>query len=62
MRIGLQARIGIDTIVSGEAVDKKLGESPQIGRETVVSEFSGIQRKEGRMEKDTQIGIKTIVN
>ena len=62
MRVGFQARVGIDTIVAGTAADMVLGDPNELGEDTVISHYGGIRRKAGQLERDSRIGIKTTVD
>jgi phage tail-like protein len=59
MRVGFQSRVGVDTIVADEPPDMVLTAQTKLGHDTVISEFSGTWRREGRAGQDTRVGLKT---
>jgi phage tail-like protein len=59
MRVGFQARLGIDTIVGGEPPDLVLDQPLKLGFETVVSELPDRRRIGSAMGRDSRIGSKT---
>jgi hypothetical protein len=61
MRVGFQSQVGIDTIVADEAPDMVLTAPTKLGHDTVISEFSGIYRQEGRVGQDSRVGTKTSI-
>ncbi len=54
MRVGLQARVGVDTIVSGPHASLRLGETPDLGSQTLLG-----GRQPGRIGGQLQLGVST---
>jgi phage tail-like protein len=62
MRAGFQSKVGIDTIVAGKGSDMVLTAPTKLGHDTVISEYSGTYRKEGRVGQDSRVGVKTSIS
>jgi phage tail-like protein len=62
MRVGFQSKVGIDTIVADTSPDMVLTAPTKLGHDTVISEFSGTYRKEGRVGQDSRVGVKTSIS
>jgi phage tail-like protein len=56
MRVGFQARVGIDTIVSGPPSSMRLGETADLGGETALG-----GQPAGRMGAEMHVGVTTLV-
>jgi len=61
MRVGFQSKVGIDTIVAGKGPDMVLTAPTKLGHDTVISDYSGTYRKEGRVGQDSRVGVKTSI-
>jgi phage tail-like protein len=59
MRVGFQARVGVDTIVGGRPPDLVLDRPLKLGFETVVSETPGQRKVGSRIGQDSRVGLKT---
>lgn len=59
MRVGFQARLGIDAIVGGEPPDLTLGAPQQLGLETFISGSTTERRVGGALGQDAWIGRRT---
>jgi phage tail-like protein len=59
MRVGFQARIGVDTIVGTRDTDTRLSGGGQLGLDTRLAGGADEQRVGGTIGKTTRIGIKT---
>lgn len=58
MRVGFQARLGIDTIVGGKPPNLVLDKPLKLGFETVVSEVPGRRRVGSAIGQDSRVGSK----
>jgi hypothetical protein len=59
MRVGFQARLGIDTIIGGKPPDLVLDQPLKLGSETVVSELPGQRRMGSAIGQNSRVGAKT---
>jgi phage tail-like protein len=56
MRVGFQARVGVDTIVSGPPSSMRLGDTADLGAETALG-----GQPAGRIGADMHLGVTTLV-
>ena len=56
MRVGFQARVGIDTIVAGPPASMRLGDTPGLGMETALG-----GQPAGRIGVQSRLGMNTLV-
>jgi hypothetical protein len=56
MRVGFQARLGIDTVVGGEPAAMRLGDASTLGAATVLG-----GQPPGRVGFNSRLGVTTVV-